>query len=91
MRTGKLGRTASPEEPPGRCEASNGVDCLIDERLGLTPERLLGQDGLAEELRQTARRTEPHLERVARVGTLVMTSRKMIGCRLVAEVEHKVA
>ncbi len=54
MRTGELSRSASPGQPPSVCQTFNGVDCLIDERLGLTAKRLIGQGGLPEELRQPA-------------------------------------
>ena len=91
VRTGELDHRPSTGEPPGRRQPLDGVDGLRDERFGLGAERLLGLNGLAQELCQAARRAQPHLERVRRVGIPVVGRRKMIAGRLVAQVEHHLA
>ena len=87
MRAGEL------DEFPG-CEQT-GVEKLVHGLIGLPHggagfDRtwLIGNRRVVTQLRQAAVGTPPHGERVPRVGPRVRGQRKVVGGRLVAEVEH---
>ncbi len=89
MRTGELGAPSPAREPPRCGKALHGIGRLRDERFGLNASRLLGCGGFADQLGQAARRAQPHLQRIARVGARVSHAGKMVARGMFAQVEHQ--
>ena len=57
-----------PDSQPAAARRSTASAACATRASRLGASRLLGHDGFADELRQAARRAQPHLERVGRVG-----------------------
>ena len=91
MGTGELGDPLPPGEPAGGREAFDGVRGLRDQRFGLGASRLGGDGGLADQLRESACRAQPHLQWVAGVWAGVTAIRELVARGLVAQVEYQVA
>ena len=87
----ELGYPASTGKTPSRRKSFDCIGGLCDEGFGLSPPRLLGDGRFANELRQAARRAQPHLEWIGRVGARVIGPREMVAGGLVAQVEYQIA
>jgi hypothetical protein len=91
MGTSELRDASSRVEPTGGGNPLHGVGRLGYERGRLGTQGLLGEGRVFDQLGQTARRTQPHLERIHGVWTRCIGRGKVVAGRLFTQVEHQMA
>ena len=91
MRTSELRDANSRVEPTGGGNPLHGVGRLGYERGRLGTQGRLGEGGVFDQLGQTTRRAQPHLERIHGVWTGCIGRGKVVGGRLFTQVEHQMA
>ena len=89
--TGELSDTEPPPEPPGSCQSFHGFGGLKDQCLRLDATRLLDHRRFTQQLRQAARCTQPHAQRISRVWARLVAPWKVVTGWLFAQVERQAA
>ena len=77
-----------PRQQTCRRNPLHGVRRLGHQRRRFHTLRLLRHRGVGNQLSQTARRAQPHLQRVHGIGTAVVATREIVARRLLAQVKH---
>ena len=91
MRAAVLGHHAAARAAGRPGHLLHRLRGLLDERGGLGAPGLLGHRGVGPQLGQAARRAQPHLQRVHRVGPGIAASREVVTGGLLAEVQDEMA
>ena len=91
MRAAVLSHPAVRRQQARRRDPAYRVLRLRDEGGGLSALGLLGHRRIGQQLGQPARRAEPHLQRINRIGPWFVILREVVTCGLLAQIEHQIA